>query len=59
MARIKSYANASPVVGADKWIGSDSQSNFATKKKNFVFGSQSAQQNFGFATRKKYIENHQ
>ena len=31
MARIKSYANASPVVGADKWIGSDSQSNFATK----------------------------
>ena len=31
MARISTYSNDTSVVGADKWIGSDSQSNWATK----------------------------
>ena len=31
MARISTYGNASPVVAADKWIGSDSQNNNQTK----------------------------
>ena len=31
MARISTYGNASPVVAADKWIGTDSQDNSATK----------------------------
>jgi len=31
MAKIASYSNASPVVGADKWIGSDSVNNWQTK----------------------------
>ena len=31
MARISTYGNASPVVAADKWIGSDSQNNMQTK----------------------------
>ena len=40
MAKIKSYPNASPVVGTDKWIGSDSQNKFATK--NFTADSVAA-----------------
>ena len=32
MARISSYKNASPVVGTDKWIGTDSQNHDQTKK---------------------------
>tara|TARA_Y100001937_G_scaffold26150_1_gene37520 strand:+ start:9818 stop:10564 length:747 start_codon:yes stop_codon:yes gene_type:complete len=31
MARISTYINDNNVVGADKWIGSDSQNNFQTK----------------------------
>ena len=31
MARISTYANDTNVVGADKWIGSDSQNNMETK----------------------------
>ena len=31
MARISTYVNDTDVVGADKWIGSDSQNNFQTK----------------------------
>ena len=31
MARISTYGNTSPVVAQDKWIGSDSQDNMATK----------------------------
>lgn len=31
MARISTYVNDTNVVGADKWIGSDSQNNFQTK----------------------------
>jgi hypothetical protein len=31
MARISTYSNDTSVVGADKWIGSDSQSSWATK----------------------------
>ena len=31
MARISTYGNATPVVAADKWIGTDSKDNSATK----------------------------
>ena len=31
MARISTYGNDTNVVGADKWIGSDSQNNMETK----------------------------
>ena len=31
MARISTYGNATPVVAADKWIGTDSKENNATK----------------------------
>ena len=31
MARISTYGNASPVIATDKWIGTDSQDNNATK----------------------------
>ena len=31
MARISTYVKDTNVVGADKWIGSDSQNNFQTK----------------------------
>tara|TARA_R110002095_G_scaffold48987_1_gene43318 strand:+ start:1390 stop:1509 length:120 start_codon:yes stop_codon:yes gene_type:complete len=37
MARISSYKNASPVVGTDKWIGTDSQNLDQTK--NFTADS--------------------
>ena len=32
MARISTYPNDTDVVGGDKWIGSDSQNHFQTKK---------------------------
>ena len=35
MARISTYVKDTNVVGADKWIGSDSQNNFQTKNLGF------------------------
>ena len=32
MARIATYVNDQNIVAADKWIGSDSQNNWQTKK---------------------------
>ena len=32
MARISTYVNDTDVVGADKWIGSDSQNNFQSQR---------------------------
>ena len=37
MAKIASYGNVSPVVAADKWIGSDSVNTWQTK--NFTAGA--------------------
>ena len=36
MAKIATYINDTNIVSADKWIGSDSQSNWQTK--NFTAG---------------------
>ena len=37
MARISTYVKDTNVVGADKWIGSDSQNNFQTKNGVSIF----------------------
>jgi len=54
MARISTYVNDTNVVGADKWIGSDSQNNWQTKNftaqdvANFINGAGNESQIFKY-----------
>ena len=54
MARIATYVNDTNVVGADKWIGSDSQNNWQTKNftaqdvANFINGAGNESQIFKY-----------